>query len=83
MAYHGVMLYVSTCGARVSAAIDAALGPEAIRVRVGGVAGPAAELVGFGVGQGKRAGVHTFGALVQAAQALLDACAACADGVGH
>ncbi|CAK0829238.1 unnamed protein product [Prorocentrum cordatum] len=58
---------------------DAALGSETIRVRIGGIAGAAAVPTEFGVGQGRRAGVRMFGALVRA---LLDACSAVASGVG-
>ena len=44
----------------------ASLSEERVRVRLGPLVGPLAVLLDFGVGQGKRAGVHLFGALVRA-----------------
>ena len=46
-------------------AADASLGAESVRVRIGPLVAPALALLEFGVGQGRRAGVHLFGALIR------------------
>ena len=56
-------------------AADASLGAESVRVRIGPLVAPAVALLEFGVGQGRRAGVHLFGALIRG---LIDCCAASA-----
>ena len=58
---------------------DSSLQVERLRVRVGALVGEMASLTGFGVGQGGRAGVDLFSAMVRPLQ---DMCAERAIGVG-
>ena len=51
-------------------AADSSLGPEQVRVRLGALTAAAFVVVEFGVGQGRRAGIHLFGVLVRG---LIDA----------
>ena len=58
---------------------DSALNTENLRVRVGPMIGELATLAGFGVGQGRRAGVDLFASLVRP---LAELCASRAVGIG-
>ena len=73
----GVLLQLRRAGLRGRwwLAAAASLSEERVRVRVGPLVEQIATLLDFGVGQGRRGGVHMFSALVRA---LIDACKAAA-----